>query len=160
MKEIKCKTFTIAIIVLLTFSMITATSLQLIASAHTPPLTIPTYCYVNTAPNLIGVGQTISITFWIDKVPPTAEGPFGDRWHGMTLTVTKPDGTTQTLGPYDSDPTGGTVGITYVPVETGKYTFVGNFPQQIADNANPYPYYEPSNTVATYRQFVNDTYLS
>ena len=157
MKIAKNKTLAIAITTLLAFSMTASLMLIPTANAHTPPWTVPTYCFINVAPNPIGVGQTISITFWIDLVPPTAEGPWGDRWHDMTITVTKPDGTTLTLGPYTSDPTGGVAGVTYVPTEAGNYTFVGHFPQQIANNANPYPY---GVSFEMNPQYVNDTFLA
>ena len=45
---------------------------------------------------------------WLGQPPPTANGPYGDRWQNITLKVTFPDGTTKTLGPFTSDDTGGT----------------------------------------------------
>ncbi len=65
-------------------------------NAHTPPLSIPTHAYLNIAPNPVGVGQIVYINMWIDKVPPTASGQWGDVWHNFTLKITKPDATTET----------------------------------------------------------------
>ena len=64
---------------------------------------------------------------WIDKPPPTANGIFGDRWVNMSITITKPDGTTENLGPFKSDDAGGYT-ATYTPVQTGTYSAVMYFP--------------------------------
>ncbi len=139
-----------------------ATSIPLIqnASAHTPPWTIPTYSFLNVSPDPIGVGQAAFVNFWIDKVPPTAEGQWGYKWHDMTVTVTKPDGTTETLGPFSSDAAGGTW-TTYTPTMEGNYTFVGHFPTQIITNENPYPYSNASlGTIHPQYQYINDTYTA
>jgi hypothetical protein len=61
----------------------------------------------------------------------------------MTVLVTKPDGTTTTLGPFTSDDTGGT-STTYVPATTGNYTFQMTFPGQKLAGANPAPGAPPS----------------
>lgn len=126
-----------------------------LASAHDPPWTIKTYCYVNAAPNPVGLGQRVSVTGWIDKVPPTAEAQWGSMWHDMTITVTKPDQSTETLGPFTSDAVGG-VWTWYTPNEVGEYKFVCNFPEQIAYDDNPYPYF--SFFIEFNKAFLNDTY--
>ncbi len=125
-------------------------------SAHKPPIQVPTYAFINAAPQPIGVGQTATITFWIDKVPIGAEGLYGDRWHGYTITVTKPDGTTETLGPFTSDVNGG-ASYRYVPTQVGTYNFLFKFPGQVAQNANPYPY--TPGFVPLGLDYVNDTFL-
>ena len=69
-------------------------------NAHSPPWTnIPTYCYVAAVPETIGVGQQGLIIFWVDWIPPTASGSYGDRWT-FYLDITSPSGTNQTLGPF------------------------------------------------------------
>ncbi len=125
------------------------------ANAHTPPWTIPTFAFLNVAPSPVGVGQTAYVNFWVDKVPPTAIGNWGTRWHGMTVTVTKPDGTTQTLGPFDSDATGG-AWTQITPDKIGNYRFVFHFPEQTAKVENPYPY--QLGFVSIGEDFINDTY--
>jgi len=130
----------IAISLLLMFAMaFTLVSVPLV-SAHDPPWTIKTYCFVNASPNPVGVGQKIALTGWIDKVPPTAEGYWGSVWHDMTITVTDPDGHEEELGPYTSDAVGG-VWDWYTPDKAGEYTFVCDFPEQVAYDDNPYPYF-------------------
>ena len=74
MKFAKNKTESIAIVIILVFSMTTSMILLPNVSAHTPPWQVPTYAYINVAPQPIGTGQQATITFWLDKVPIGAEG--------------------------------------------------------------------------------------
>jgi outer membrane protein assembly factor BamB len=144
---------TIALLAVLTFSGLVA--IIPTANAHTPPWTITTYAFINVAPNPVGVGQTAYVNFWIDKVPPTAEGNWGYKWHNMTVTMTKPDGTTQILGPFDSDAVGG-AWTSFVPDQLGTYRFVGHFPTQVVKNENPYPF--AGGFIPLGVEFINDTY--
>ena len=63
---------------------------------------------------------------------------------GVTVTVIKPDGTTQTLGPFTTDSTGSTF-TQYTPDQVGTYQLTTNFPQQ----TNPVTYLnnEGGNTI-------------
>jgi hypothetical protein len=131
----KNKLFAISIIAILLMS--TAIILMPSGSARTK-LTIPTWAYISVQPNPSGVGQEAFVNFWIDKVPPTASQFWGDRWEGYIVTATKPDGTTEKLGPFTSDAAGGSW-TTYTPTTTGNYTFVFNFPGQTLAGKNPAP---------------------
>jgi hypothetical protein len=154
MKTLKNKTMAIVIAVILTVSMEASMILVPTASAHSPAWTIPTYSFCSVSPNPIGVGQSVNVNFWVNIPPPTASGQFGDRWGNMTVVVTKPDGTTETLGPFTSDATGGTH-TTYTPTVIGNYTFKMFFGGQTLAGSNPAPgvannnvyigdYYQPS----------------
>jgi outer membrane protein assembly factor BamB len=145
----------IALILMLTFAAFMAAIPT--ANAHTPAWTLSTYAFINVAPNPVGVGQTAYVNFWIDKVPPTAEGNYGVHWHNMVVTVTKPDGTTQTLGPYNSDAVGG-AWSTFTPTQVGTYKFVFNFPGQTVAVENPYPY--PVGIIPLGADYINDTYTA
>ncbi|MGO8805824.1 MAG: PQQ-binding-like beta-propeller repeat protein [Candidatus Bathyarchaeia archaeon] len=158
MKTIKNKIFAIAISIFFILSMTGSLTLIPSASAHTPPIKVPTYAFINAAPNPVGVGQQVTLTFWIDKVPVGAEGPYGDRWRDMTVTVTKPDGTTTTLGPYTSDSTGGASAY-YTPTATGTYKLLFNFPGQVAQDLNPYPENLSIGILTLQLDYVNDTFL-
>jgi hypothetical protein len=138
MQKLKSKTMAILIAALLTFSMTASMTLLPNASAHSPAWQIPTESFLNVAPNPIGVGQGLTVDMWLMEPPPTAANQYGDRWTGMTVLVTNPDGTTQTLGPYSSDDTGGTA-VYYTPSAVGNYTFVMSFPGQTLANKNPAP---------------------
>ena len=145
MKTKKNKTIAITIATLLMFSMTASIILLPAASAQAPALNIPTFTFCSVSPNPIGVGQTARVNFWVNLPPPTAMAQYGDRWMGMTIKVTLPDGTTTTLGPFTSDDTGGTY-TTYTPTATGNYTFQMSFPGQILAGNN----LEPGTTAADY----------
>jgi outer membrane protein assembly factor BamB len=98
-------------------------------TAHDPPQTIPTYAYVSCSPRTVGVGQYTLIVFWLDKYPPTAGGLGGDLWRGWMLDITKPDGSTQQIGPITSSQIG-SAWVQYVPDQTGTYTIVFSWPGQ------------------------------
>ncbi len=85
-----------------------------------------TYAFIGALPNPVGVGQEVLLHVGITH--PCAWPQTG--WKGLTVTVTKPDGTTQTLGPVDTDTTGGT-GVAFIPTTVGTYKFQTNFPQQL-----------------------------
>jgi hypothetical protein len=118
----------IALILILTFSAVMATMPA--AKAHTPAWTFQTYSYTNVAPNPIGVGEQTVIIFWTSPNPPSASGLGGDRWRGMMLAITKPDGTTDTLGPFYSDPTGSIYDL-YTPTQVGTYKVAYSYPGQV-----------------------------
>ena len=157
MKIPKNKTlFAIAFIVILTISALMVTIPTI--SAHDPPWTISTWAFLSVEPNPIGVGQTAYIGMWIDKVPPTSIGRYwGYNWHNMTLTVTKPNGDTQIMGPYDSDAVGG-AWAPFVPDQQGEYKFQFHFPEQIPVEEDPYPY--GAGFISTGEEFLGDTYLA
>jgi outer membrane protein assembly factor BamB len=123
MKIAKYKIQAIAIALCLMFAM--STLLIFIPTAKAEG-TMKTYSYLGATPNPIGVGQQtllhIGITQQLTNV--------NMGWEGVTVTVTKPDGTTETLGPIRTDSTGGT-GIIYVPTVVGNYTLQSHYPQQV-----------------------------
>ena len=77
-----------------------------------------TYAFVGAMPNPVGVGQEVLIHLGIPDAHPSGAA-YG--WEGLTVTVTRPDGKTETLGPLKTDSTGGT-GTNYVPTMAGNYT--------------------------------------
>jgi hypothetical protein len=78
---------------------------------------VPTYAFCNVAPNPIGVGQTVSVNFFLATPMETSERPTN-----MTVKITDPDGTVKTMGPYTGDTTGGSF-FSFVPDKVGQYTF-------------------------------------
>ncbi len=83
-----------------------------------PPGThIPTYANINVAPNPIGVGQEVTINYYlasplIDSSKPT----------NMTVKITDPNGKVITKGNLGGDTTGGSF-MTYTPDIVGNWTF-------------------------------------
>lgn len=118
------------------------------ASAHTPPWTIPTYAYVNVEPDPVGVGQRVFIVMWAYlKMPNSAiDNPL--RMQDYRLNITKPDGTTETLGPFTPDPTETTY-TSYIPDQVGTYSLVFWYPDTI---------YVWNSTTAM-QTWTNDTFL-
>ena len=92
---------------------------------------------------------------WLHIPPPSAQAAYGDRWHNFKVTVTKPDGTTETLGPFTSDDTGGTYTL-YTPATLGNYSFVFSFPGETLAGNNPAPPLFPG---APPNQFIGDYFM-
>jgi len=114
---------------LIALFLISAMAISLVAlpaaTAAVPLLTKKTYAYIGATPNPVGVGQETLIHLGItDELQ-----VYTDGWSGLTVTVTRPDGTTETLGPFRTDSTGGT-GTVYVPSTVGNYTLQTHFPAQ------------------------------
>ncbi|MCW4018980.1 MAG: PQQ-binding-like beta-propeller repeat protein [Candidatus Bathyarchaeota archaeon] len=125
----------LALILILAFS--TFAAYNPLAMAHDPPWELDTWTYVVVSPDIVGVGQTTWVVFWLNYVPPTAVGASGDRW-SFNVEVTKPDGTTETIGPVISDPVGNGY-ISYTPDAVGTYQFKAIFPGYTITNENPHP---------------------
>lgn len=84
--------------------------------------TYSTQIAVSVNPDPAGIGQQIKINGTITPSPP--EGYF---YEGITIVLTRPDGTTETLGPFTSDSTG-TVSTVCSPIMIGTYSlyFINN----------------------------------
>ncbi len=115
MRNLTNKNSAILVIVLMIVSMVSVIASQTgnVQAANT----IPTYAYINVAPNPCGVGQTVTVNFWL--AVPNADQELVTN---MTVLITHPDGTTETLGPFTSDLTGGTY-THYTPNSLGNYSF-------------------------------------
>jgi hypothetical protein len=153
MIKLKNKIVTIVIAIFLMLSMSASIMLIPNASAHSPPQNIQLLAFVNVAPNPIGVDQKVTVDMWLNEPPPTANGPYGDRWTNYTVLVTKPDGTKQTLGPFTADDTGGTTTY-FTPTVAGNYTFVFSFLGQTLAGNNP----PPSGNMPGVNAFIGDYY--
>lgn len=90
------------------------------------PMNKPTYAFIGAMPNPLGVNQQTLLHIGITDPTPNIE----HGWEGLTVTVTKPNGETETLGPYKTDATGGT-GDVYVPDMVGTYKLQTHFPEQV-----------------------------
>ena len=90
---------------------------------------IPTWMFLTVQPDPIGVGQTANVVYWLDKAPPTASGPRGDRWQGWKLEITSPDNKMETQNLGISDAAGSGI-VKFTPTQIGTYTFKVTFPGQ------------------------------
>ncbi len=160
MNFIKNKTIAVLISVILVLSMVATMVVLPDVNASTPPKTWPTVAFLSVSPNPIGVGQKADFIMWIDQVTPTAQGIYGDRFSGYTLNITKPDGTVDHLGPFNSDAIS-SVFTSYSPDVVGNYTAVFKFPAQIIQGVNPPPswqgYNNPDRINDTYAESVSNT---
>ena len=140
MKELYCKTklSTIVLILVLTIS---AMLVALPTAIAQEPATRKTYAYIGAIPNPVGVNQEILIHFGITH--PVDWPQTG--WVDLTVTIERPDGGVDTLGPTDTDFTGGTASI-YVPDMVGTYKLQSHFPQQVI-TADSGIYNTPNGTI-------------
>lgn len=88
--------------------------------------TMVTYPYIGATPNPVGIGQETLLHVGITQQLQTQTM----GWEGLTVTITRPDNTAETLGPFKTDSTGGT-GAVYVPTMVGNYTLQTHFPEQV-----------------------------
>jgi hypothetical protein len=109
--------------------LIFAFLMSVVTSVHISPvnaqaaITQKTYAIADAIPSPTGVGEETLLKFGISQ----ALGSADLKWTGITLTVVKPDGTTETLGPFSTDSTGSSF-TTYTPTQEGNYTITTNFP--------------------------------
>ena len=111
--------------ILLIFAFLTSvvTSVQITpVNAQVAP-TQKTYAIADAIPNPTGAGQATLLKFGVSQ----ALGSADLKWTGITITITKPDGTSETLGPFTTDSTGSSF-TQYTPTEVGNYTITTNFP--------------------------------
>jgi outer membrane protein assembly factor BamB len=125
MTKMKSKTIANVVALFLMFAM--AVSFVALPAANAQ-YTKKSYPYVGAMPNPVGVGQEVLIHLGISD--PTVHPQEG--WEGLTVTVERPDGKTDTLGPFKTDTTGGT-GTVYVPTISGTYYLQTHFPEQVIE---------------------------
>ena len=106
---------TLAYIVLVTI-LTSATLFAGIPAAKA--IDVTAYAYLSVEPNPVGQGQYVLVNAWILPLQPTAT----DVFHGLTVTIKKPDGNTETRGPLTTS-TVGSQYFTYVPTIVGNYSF-------------------------------------
>lgn len=121
MKNKLSKTIALLITLLLTSSILATTAFGALPPAGTE---VPTYSNITIGPNPVGVNQEVTINLF-NAVPTLSS----EAYIGMTVKVTDPSGNTRTLGPYDSDTTGGTFD-TFTPDKVGIWEFQMFYPGQ------------------------------
>ncbi len=129
MKIANKKTMAITIATILLLSI--ASSLFAIPTANAAVRFYKDLAFVSVAPPTVGSGQNVIIAFWCDKLPPTAQGEYGDRFY-FDVNVMRPDGTNDTIANIESDPVG--AGYTnYVPDTTGTFTIQAIMREHVID---------------------------
>lgn len=120
----KGKTSTIAAAMLIVTAMAVAL-FALPAEKQYATAQTMTFAYINAVPNPVGVGQEVLLHIGITQQLTSAE--LG--WEGLSVTIERPDGETDTLDDIRTDSTGGT-GRNYVPDIEGTYYLQTHFPAQ------------------------------
>ena len=130
MEIAKNKSAAIAIAILLSLSMLVSLLPFAFAQVSQPGNVQYIYAFVNVGPNPVGVGQDVTVNFFMAAPLRTAGiGGGGDAVKNWTVVETRPDGTHVTLGPFTADATGG--GFTLItPTVAGNYTFQSFFAEQ------------------------------
>jgi hypothetical protein len=94
-----------------------------------------TYPFIVAVPNPVGLNQVAAVSMWLSEFPPsTANLAIPITPWTFVLTITNPDGTTQT-NTYKSDAIGGTE-VDFKPTKTGTYYFQFTFQQVTAAGVN------------------------
>jgi len=69
------------------------------------------YPFVSAMPNPVGVGQETLLYIGVVTLAVRPQ----NSWNGLTVEVTKPDGTTEVLGPFNTDYEGA-LGLCTLPI--------------------------------------------
>ena len=132
----KSKLSTIALILLLTISATLFALTSVYAQSGKA-----TVCYLGVIPNPVGKGQTVLLHVGITDALSSPE--LG--WEGLSVTIERPDGHTDTISDIRTDATGGT-GRSYVPDMVGTYYLQTHFPGQWFNFSSYRLYFEASDS--------------
>ena len=133
----KAKTIAISTVLMVTIAI----SLVALPSKAQTVGSTESYPFIGATPNPVGVGQEVLLHIGITQQLQITQ----DGWEDLTVTVTDPDGDTQTLGPYRTDSTGGT-GDIFVPNVEGTYTLQTHFPGQWYNYSSRNLYFETADS--------------
>jgi hypothetical protein len=116
----KTKYSTISLILLLTISATLVAMPSAIAQESRK-----TYPFLGAVPNPVGVGQMVLFHVGIFQ----QLGMVDQYWDGLSITIERPDGETDTIDNIRTDATGGT-GAVYTPTMSGTHYCQSHFPEQ------------------------------
>jgi hypothetical protein len=88
----------------------------------TPSFITATSVFMSVNPTPVGIGQSLLVNIWLE--PPMQTNRFVS---GYTVTITEPNGQTDTVGPINSYQGDATAWFTYIPDQVGTWKFVANF---------------------------------
>lgn len=152
MQTIKNKTMAILITLIMITSMFAIFITAQTVDAHTPKWDIPSFPYIIASPNPVGVGQTTYLSMWVDYALPSAAISNTIRRHDYTLTITGPDGKTESKHWDIVDDTTGIKFYTFTPNQVGTYIFKFDYGGQTFTWGPSEPF------IGTATVYQNDTY--
>jgi hypothetical protein len=117
------KTMATTIALFLMFAMVA--SLVVLPVAKAAP-TRKTYSVCSATPDPVGRGEQVLVRYGIMQQLPNV----AFYYSGLSVTIVKPDGTTETKSGLKTDSTGQS-GFIYVPDQTGTYKLTSHFPETI-----------------------------
>jgi outer membrane protein assembly factor BamB len=125
MKFAKNKTMAITIALILMTSMFAATFITCLPTANAK---VVVAAYLSVHPTTIGIGQILLVNMWLSPVYLSGglNGTIG-YFEGYVVTFTKPDGTTEAIGPMKSE-LSATAWFDYVPDQLGTWSANFYFP--------------------------------
>ncbi|MCL2359437.1 PQQ-binding-like beta-propeller repeat protein [Candidatus Bathycorpusculum sp.] len=126
----------------------------------------PQFLFIGVGPNPVGKGQTVSVVVWTSEIPIAGTDDkenIGQRpaWKGITLNITKPDGTQETVSLPTTDPVGGTY-HTFIPDQVGNYTVTAYIPAMWKNSTTRHRLYLADDTEPTIFTVTEEplTYIS
>jgi len=140
MNNLNNKKVAFCLILLLASSAFAILSISPVANAAV--VEIDTNAYIMLSPDPVGVNQQVLVSYRIDKVRMGATDTT-NHFEGFSVTITKPDGSVETLSDLEVDSTSGGWFL-FTPTITGTYKFQTHFPAQWANGTSfgaPYTYY-------------------
>jgi outer membrane protein assembly factor BamB len=114
----------------------------------TPNATVETTAFISVTPSPIGLGQSVLVNLWAE--PPTHYARYRS---GYTVTITKPDGTTEVVGPMNSYQGDTTAWFQYVVDQVGEW----KFKFESAGNYFPAGYYYNGRVYDSIQQIIEET---
>jgi len=102
---------------------------------------IKSYPFIGATPNPVGVDQEVLLHIGITEPLQNV----GQGWEGLSVTIERPDGKTDTIPDIRTDATGGT-GRSYVPDMVGTYYLQTHFPGQWFNFSSYRLYFEASDS--------------
>ena len=119
MENLNSKNKNSIIAIILISAMIASSIFAILPTDSAQTVTVqkyPTFIYGAVAPNPVGTGQPVTIVAWTAEMPPdigeiagTVTSPSTRAgWYGLTMTLTEPDNTSQTIALPYTDPVGNT----------------------------------------------------
>lgn len=128
--------------------ILTLTIATLMAALPLTRAEIRPNAFLSVSPNPVGVNQPVTVMVWCEPVSPDPS----EVLIGFIVTITKPDGNKETLGPVNAWPMGAAL-FTYTPNSLGTYVFKFNYPgQTFASTGDVYAAAESPTTNLTVQQ--------
>ena len=132
----------VAVAIALVLMLTVAVFMPDLPSVRATTVNVETDAFLAVSPNPTGANQSVDVNVWVAPVPPSV----ADIFHGFQVTIIKPDGANETIGPFTSSLVGSRF-FTFVPDMVGKYYL--KFTYSGESFANGTVYYMPATSPTT-----------